>query len=102
MKITKSQLKRIIEEAIDSNSAAFERYDADSTLVVPTSKLVEQFKNSRLQQFKKDPSAFDGYSTEKEWVWQVEEATAMLEEEIDRSIKKVKSMLYDGRWHPRG
>ena len=97
MKITKRQLRRIIEEAIDSNSAAFERYDA--ALVVPLSKLVEQFKNTMLRLFKEDPGAFDGYSTEEDWAWQVEAATAMLEEELDLAIEKVEDMLHDGQFH---
>jgi len=97
MKITKRQLRRIIKE--EKQKLMRESVADEAALDDASHKLVMQFKNTMLRYFKEDPAAFEGRSTEEDWAWQVEAATAMLEEELDLAIEKVEDMLHDGQFH---
>ena len=95
MKITKRQLRRIIKE--EKQKLIRETAGLSTGAALRDVEVV--FRNEMLQFFKEDPEAFAGRSTEQEWKWQVDAATAMLGEELSETLGRVEMMLHDGQFH---
>ena len=105
MKITKTQLKRIIKEKLMHEAPmaktddAFLAHMAGGPVDSAMTALIKVWANEQLQLIVKDPEAFEGRSTKEEWAKQVEAATVMLEEEIAQVLDNTVSMLDDGQFH---
>tara|TARA_Y100000389_G_C17271472_1_gene418201 strand:- start:88 stop:402 length:315 start_codon:yes stop_codon:yes gene_type:complete len=102
MKITKRQLRRIIKEEkqkLIHETPVQSPTVAPAVLGLAVDALSDAFAAQQQMFFVTDPGAFEGRSTKEEWAWQVDAATAMLEEELAFALEKVESMLHDGQFH---
>lgn len=108
MKITKTQLRRIIKEKLMHEAPMAKTDDAflarrDARMVggpigSAITALVEVWADEQLQLIIKDPEAFDERSTKAQWAKQVEAATTALKEEIAQALEGAVTSLDDGQY----
>jgi len=105
MKITKRQLRRIIQEERDrllsetiADTGLFEVAIREAALQVS-----DMFGESMMRLFDEDPEMFKGRSTQEEWQAQVTGAQQLLDTgivtAIEEKIQEVENMLHDGQFH---
>lgn len=105
MKISKSQLKRIIKEEkaklLRESVADMANYqDMFERAALGVS---DQFYDDMMKLYDEEPEAFAGHSSASEWEEQVVYAQQELDTgvaaAIERVVKEIEMMLHDGQYH---
>jgi len=104
MKITKRQLRKIIQEEKQKflKESVVDMVDFEIDIAEVADGLAFQFADAMHDLMVEDPEMFAGRSTQEEWIQQVEgarmEISARVIKAINSAIEQVESMLHDGQF----